>query len=308
MAENEIAKPQAGSALAKSAAWWEPKDIEEAMKLATMIANSDLAPKDYRGKPGNVLIAMQMGYEVGLSPMAAIQNIAVINGRPSVWGDAMLAICQAHAAWGGMTEEKPTKENDMTARCVVRRRGQEPTVGEFSKARAEKAGLWTKEGPWRNYPERMIQLRARAYALRDAFADALRGLDSAEEQSDLVEVAIVDTSAAQAEPKRSKAKQLKADLGLDAAKPKTEAPPEKAEEPAQDAPPPADDFEPADIVASLSSMMKEPKLKDPIKALVVSALGTRSRVQELDRGELNRLYSKCCDARDAIAQKEGGAA
>lgn len=113
--------------------------------------------------------------------------------------------------------------------------------------------------------------------------------------------------AEEPKPKRSKANAVKADLGLDAAKPKTEAPPEKAEEPAQDAPPPADDFEPANIVASLSSMMKEPKLKDPIKALVVSALGTRSRVQELDRGELNRLYSKCCDARDAIAQ-EGGAA
>ena len=73
-----------------------PKTMQEAMDFATVIAKSDLAPKDFKDKPGNVLIAMQMGAEVGLSPMASIQNIAVINGRPSLWGDSMLAVCQTH--------------------------------------------------------------------------------------------------------------------------------------------------------------------------------------------------------------------
>ena len=72
-----------------------PTNFSEAMRLANMIAKSDLAPKDYKGKPENCLLAVQMGAEVGLSPMQAIQNIAVIGGRPSVFGDAMLAICQA---------------------------------------------------------------------------------------------------------------------------------------------------------------------------------------------------------------------
>ena len=71
-----------------------PCNFDEAMKLATIIAGSDLAPKDFRGKPDNVLVAIQMGSELGLAPMQAVQNIAVINGRPSVWGDALLAIVQ----------------------------------------------------------------------------------------------------------------------------------------------------------------------------------------------------------------------
>jgi hypothetical protein len=62
-----------------------PTNLSEAMALAKMIAQSDLAPKDYKGKPGNVLIAMQFGAELGVAPMQSVQNIAVINGRPSLW-------------------------------------------------------------------------------------------------------------------------------------------------------------------------------------------------------------------------------
>src|SRR4030067_949010 len=69
-----------------------PQNLREAMELSKLIADSDLAPKDYRGKPGNVLIAVQMGQEVGLSPMTAIQSIAVINGKPSLYGDVGKAI------------------------------------------------------------------------------------------------------------------------------------------------------------------------------------------------------------------------
>src|ERR1051325_3957629 len=73
-----------------------PETVKEGMDLAQWIAKSDLAPKDFKDKPQNVLIAMQMGLEVGLSPMQAIQNIAGINGRPSVWGDSVLALYQNH--------------------------------------------------------------------------------------------------------------------------------------------------------------------------------------------------------------------
>ena len=69
-----------------------------------MIARSDLAPKDYKGKPENVAVAIAMGMELGVSPMQAIQGIAVINGRPSVWGDLMLALCRSHPDCDGIDE------------------------------------------------------------------------------------------------------------------------------------------------------------------------------------------------------------
>jgi|ERR1051325_8882826 hypothetical protein len=161
-----------------------PETVKEGMDLAQWIAKSDLAPKDFKDKPQNVLIAMQMGLEVGLSPMQAIQNIAVINGRPSVWGDSMLALCQNHKDFESINENESTAEKGI---CIVKRRGMEAQRREFSVEDAKKAGLWGKPGPWQTAPARMLKLRARAFALRDTFADALRGLQSAEEQRDIVE-------------------------------------------------------------------------------------------------------------------------
>ena len=73
-----------------------PRDLNEAMRLADMLAGSELVPKDFRGKPANVLVAVQWGVELGLQPMQALQNIAVINGRPSLWGDAVWALVKSH--------------------------------------------------------------------------------------------------------------------------------------------------------------------------------------------------------------------
>lgn len=159
-----------------------PKTLEEAMTFAQMIAKSDLAPKDFKDKPANVLIAMQMGAEVGLSPMASIQNIAVINGRPSIWGDSMLALCQIHPEFEGIDEHFDEKGS---AICTVRRRGYEPHTQIFTLQDVVTGGYATKSGPWQTSKRRMMQMRARAFALRDRFADALRGLCMAEEAMDL---------------------------------------------------------------------------------------------------------------------------
>lgn len=160
--------------------------FEEAWRFAKMIAGSDLAPKDYRGKPENVVVAIQMGLEVGLSPMAALQNIACINGRPSIWGDAALAIVMVHPHYEAH-EEPPVEgvDDKRTATFKIKRRGQDWHIQTFSVADAKKAKLWGKEGPWSNYPDRMLKLRARGFGLRDKFADALRGLITTEEAIDI---------------------------------------------------------------------------------------------------------------------------
>lgn len=178
-----------------------PASVKEGMELAAWIAKSDLAPRDYKDKPQNVLIAMQMGLEVGLSPMQSIQNIAVINGRPSIWGDSMLALCQNHRDFESIDENQSTNDKGV---CIVKRRGMEPQRREFTVADAQKAGLWGKTGPWQTAPTRMLKLRARAFALRDTFADALRGLQSAEEQRDVVETTATITKVADEiqQPKR----------------------------------------------------------------------------------------------------------
>ena len=159
--------------------------ISDAMTFGKMVAGSDFAPKDFRGKPESCVLAMQHGAELGLSPMQAIQSIAVVNGRPSVYGDTAKAICLAAPVCEWITETVDGEGEAMVATCTAKRRGSpEPTVVQFSVADAKKAALWGKSGPWTQYARRMLQMRARGFALRDAFPDVLRGLITAEEASD----------------------------------------------------------------------------------------------------------------------------
>lgn len=179
----------------------QPANLQEAMQMADMLAKSQMVPKCYQNKPNDTLVAMMMGSELGLNPIQALQNIAVINGKPAIYGDALLALVQSHPKFGG--HEESFDENSMTASCTVWRKGdqKEHTV-TFSKFDAEKAGLWGKQGPWQQYPKRMLMWRARGYALRDKFADALGGLITVEEARDMPEEREVNPRPTPAEPSR----------------------------------------------------------------------------------------------------------
>ena len=159
--------------------------FDDAFRFAKMVAASDFAPKDFKGKAESCLLAIQHGSEVGLSPMQSLQSIAVINGRPTIWGDAALALVQSSPVCEYVREYTEGDGDAMTAVCEAKRRGYPaPTISRFSMADAKRAGLAGKSGPWTQYPARMLALRARGFALRNAFADALRGLITAEEAQD----------------------------------------------------------------------------------------------------------------------------
>lgn len=159
-----------------------PETFDQAMRMADILAKSAFIPAQYRGKSEDVLVAMMMGVEIGLHPIQSLQNIAVINGKPSIYGDAMIALVQSHHSFESIQES--FDDSTMTAVCKVKRKGVPQHTVRFSQEDATSAGLWGKTGPWKQYPKRMLQMRARGFALRDQFADALMGLISAEEAQD----------------------------------------------------------------------------------------------------------------------------
>jgi len=166
------------------------QSFDDAYRFSKMVSASEFAPKDFKGKPESCLLAIQHGSEVGLSPMQSLQSIAVINGRPTIWGDAALALVQSSPVCEYVREFTEGDGDNMAAVCEAKRRGYPaPTTVRFSVADAKKAGLWGKSGPWTQYPGRMLTLRARGFALRNAFADALRGLITAEEAQDYPQAA-----------------------------------------------------------------------------------------------------------------------
>ena len=158
--------------------------MADAMAFAKLVAPTEFAPKGM-AKWESCLLAIQHGAEIGLSPMQSLQSIAVINGRPSIWGDAALAVCMASPLCEWVRETLDGEGDKMVATCTAQRRGYPaPSVKTFSVADAKQAGLWGKSGPWSQYPKRMLQLRARSFTLRDAYPDVLKGLVCAEESGD----------------------------------------------------------------------------------------------------------------------------
>lgn len=162
-----------------------PTTMAEAMEFSNMLASSTMVPRQYQGKPQDIMVCVQWGYEIGLAPMQALQNIAVINGKPSVYGDAAMALVQNSPACEDVQEyfEDEGTPNPVAV-CVAKRKGRTPVTSKFSVDDAKRAGLWGKQGPWTQYPKRMMAMRARGFALRDAFPDVLKGLITIEEAQD----------------------------------------------------------------------------------------------------------------------------
>ena len=163
--------------------------LDEAWRFCTAMAASGLMPKGMETAQ-KVLYALQLGFEVGLPPLAAIQSIAVINGRASLYGDVVLGI----VINSGKLDLDAFEEDWIRdasgavtgAYCIVRRLPNgRPKRWDFTIDDAMQAKLWKKEGPWTTAPKRMMQMRARSFALRDVFPDILRGIVTVEEARDL---------------------------------------------------------------------------------------------------------------------------
>ncbi|WP_299941141.1 recombinase RecT [uncultured Nitratireductor sp.] len=161
-----------------------PQDFDGAWRIALAVCKAGMAPKGLE-TPEKAMVAIMHGMEVGMTPMASLQSIAVVNGRPTIWGDGAIGLVRGSGKLEWIKEKLTGDGENMAASCEVKRKGEaDPTKATFSVADAKKANLWGKQGPWQQYPKRMLAMRARAFALRDAFADVLRGLGIAEEVQD----------------------------------------------------------------------------------------------------------------------------
>jgi hypothetical protein len=180
--------------------------MDDALRYAKVIAASGMLPKSFyesaNGDPtAMAFVAIQLGAEVGLSPMAAVQNIAIINNKPGLYGPAMLAVVEGSGLLEIFEEWLEGEGETLTAFCKAKRRGRPEKVGSFSWEDAKVAKLAGKRGPWTDYPKRMMQARARTFALRDVFPDVLLGLAySAEELADIPAEQARDVTPPKAEP------------------------------------------------------------------------------------------------------------
>ena len=173
----------------------EIKSFDDAARFAKVVFDSGLAPHGFNS-PQAVMVALQAGMEVGLPPMQAIQSVAVINGRPCMWGDAIPALL-----WAACFDIEETMAADGTeAVCTITRPNGRKVTRTFGVDDAKAAGLLDKPGPWKQYRRRMLQMRARSWACRDGAADVLRGMIIREEAEDIGPAAARDITPERVDP------------------------------------------------------------------------------------------------------------
>lgn len=179
--------------------------FEQKFAMLDRLCKSNFVPEGYRGKPIDAMIAFDIGTSVGFTFAQSLQSIAVINGRPAIWGDGMLGLVRNSplCEWIEEVEIGELGTDSYGWRCTAKRRGDPKLItNTFTIRQAKLAKLTTKDKtPWEFYPDRMCKMRARSWTLRDGFADVLKGLAMREEVVDIppeVRDAIVNAPTRQA--------------------------------------------------------------------------------------------------------------
>lgn len=205
----QLEKLQAQKASRLEDSLFSPTLFPHYQKVAETLSKSGVIPNAYRGKPEDVFVAIAMGYQLGFPVEQSLQDIAVINGRPCLWGDGLLSLVLNHPECKDIVEEPIFTGQTITGfSCTVTRKGHAPHTQAFTIQDAERAGLLKKGGVWSSYPARMLQMRARSLALRDKFADALRGLRIAEIETDDSKIIDVEVTVESAKTQTEKLKRL----------------------------------------------------------------------------------------------------
>lgn len=160
-----------------------PRNFSELEAFVDRITRSAMVPRAYQNKPDDAMVAIIHGAELGLPPLAALQYIAVIDGRPAVYGDAVAGVALKSGAVKAVEEwfEGQEGTDEWTAVCEVARHDGGKVKRTFSVADARRAKLWGKTSrdgkpsTWVLYPQRMLAARARGYAVRDAAPHSFMG-------------------------------------------------------------------------------------------------------------------------------------
>lgn len=157
-----------------------PRSVEELESLSERLAKSTLIPAAMRDKMPNVLVTIMAGQEMGLAPMAALRSIHVIEGKPVLAADAMVAVVLGS---GKAEYFDRVEEGDTSVTYETKRKGS-PRARRctWTLDMAKTAGLHLKDN-WRAYRRAMLASRAKSELARDVYPDVLAGVFTMDEIS-----------------------------------------------------------------------------------------------------------------------------
>lgn len=281
-----------------------PTTADEVVTVVKMLAKSALVPEFFRNSKNpeaDLYFTISYGMDMGFSPTQSLRAINVIQGKPGLYADAMVALVMGsgkakYFRVAESTPEKVTYETCRTGQTKIARK-------TFTLNDAVRAGI-SKGSGWTKYPQHMLEARAKSWLARDCYPDVLHGVYSSEELQDLepeapratdfqaiVEATVVSEEAVSVVPEYAIASEVK-DVKCESVF--------KGEAPA----PQVSDTRPAkepDIDDALG--FNDPPEGDPAKPTRLERLESAPHM-----AALNAVGAECADITDKAERKEHDAA
>ena len=165
--------------------------FEDGQRIAKGLASSDLVPQAYKGNIPNTMIALEMATRIGVSPFMVMQNLDIIQGKPS-WRSSFII-----AALNSCGRFKPLKFEFIGSDANADSYGCRAYTDDFDGnritgpmvtwLRVKSEGWLSKAGSkWKTMPELMFQYRAASFFGRLYAPDILNGMQSVEEVKDVM--------------------------------------------------------------------------------------------------------------------------
>lgn len=170
--------------------WTDRKTIATAYKTAEGLASSALVPQSYQRNPFSIMIAMEMATRTNFPLLMVMQNLYVIQGKPSWSGQFCTAVVNASGRFSPLEFVRLEEENgDLKgyyARATRLATGKLCEGSPVTWDMVREEGWLSKSGSkWKTMPDLMFHYRAAAFFVREHCPDLLCGLQTAEEVQDV---------------------------------------------------------------------------------------------------------------------------
>ena len=162
-----------------------------AYQMAKGLSQSTLVPQQFQNNPANCLIALEQSNRLNISPMAVMQNLYIVQGKPSFSSSFIIGLINASGKYDMELqfdeEEKDGKPYACT--CWTEKDGRKVTGIKITMDMAEKEGWSKKNGSkWVTIPQVMLRYRAASFFARMNCPELSIGLYSKEELDDFTSI------------------------------------------------------------------------------------------------------------------------
>lgn len=159
--------------------------FEHIWRVATAFSGSKMVPAHFQGKPQDTFVAIQMALQLQINPLLCLQNVAVINGRPSFSAQFMIGLANSRGPFAGpLTWHSEGQGDSLSVTCQATLAATGEIVSVNVSMAMAKADGWTKNAKYRSIPEQMLRYRSATWLIRLYCPEVTCGMQSTDELKD----------------------------------------------------------------------------------------------------------------------------